>query len=76
MEKNQQLRDLLIMLLAKSGVAENVVVAVFQTLKGEEQRWQMALWLRRMMGKHLEHHLEFSEIWNQVEKIEAEIPED
>jgi len=75
-EQYVEITTLLITLLVKSERTDPQILAVTHFLRGEEQRWQMALWLRRMMGENLDQKLEFREIWLQVEKIAEEVPED
>lgn len=75
-EQYVEITTLLITLLVKSERTDTQILAVTLFLRGEEQRWQMALWLRRMMGENLDQKLEFREIWLQVEKIAEEVPED
>lgn len=45
------------------------IVAILLFLQEEEQRYQMMMWLRRMMGEDLDQKLTFQEIWLQAEKI-------
>jgi len=75
-EQYVEITTLLITLLVKSERTDPQILAVTLFLRGEEQRWQMALWLRRMMGENLDQKLEFREIWLQVEKIAEEVRED
>lgn len=57
------------------GMDDTKIMAVVCFLKGEEQRWQMVLWLQRMMGKKLDQKLTFQEVWIQAEKIKSTISE-
>lgn len=71
-----QITELLMMLLLRSGMERTAVLAIVGFLQGEEQRWQMSLWLRRMMGEEMDKKLEFGEIWLQAEKIKETIPDE
>lgn len=63
-------------LLVRSGQKDMAIVAIMLYLTINEQRWQMLLWLRRMMGEEMDKKLEFGEIWLQAEKIKETIPDE
>lgn len=66
-----RITNVLIKLLLILEFKDEVIVAILVFLKGEEQRWQMVLWLHRMMGEELDQKLSFGEVWLQAEKIAA-----
>lgn len=71
-----QLKEILMRLLVRSGQKDMAIVAIMLYLTINEQRWQMLLWLRRMMGEEMDKKLEFGEIWLQAEKIKETIPDE